>query len=133
MGVQLGPVILNCRDWPGKLWLPEEMCLKKQPSNNNHFKKSDIYWYNINNAKKNWLEVKLHNFKVLLSNEIFVSQPYNPILSQSKVYFRAHKSFLFQQILALHHCDYFHLQCLAFLFIKVQTFVFNSSHGVCYM
>ena len=46
------------------------------------------------------------------------------ILSQSKSYFHPHEPFLFQiMILDLHHHhDYFHLQCLAFFFVKVCTF-----------
>ena len=75
--------------------------------------KLEIYWYNVNNVK-NILEGELHDFKIFLNNEIFVSLPasqlvwpqettYHPnqwpyiasILSQSKSYFRPHEPLLF--------------------------------------
>ena len=133
---------------------------KKQPCNNNCFKnQAQIYWYNINNAKnlfkhpKNRLEVELHDFN-FLNNETFICLPASlpaclttgnnlppkPLGIQPPFFFRAKSTQTFlvlPKILVLCHCDYFHLQCLGFFFMKVQKnfdgfLVFNMSHRVHY-
>ena len=48
--------------------------------------------------------------------------PIASILSQSKRYFCPHVPFLFLTLPAPSSRDYFHLQCLAFFFVKVETF-----------
>ena len=138
--VSLIMVVLNSRDWPGKLWLP-----KNVPENSviiittwktRHRSLALTMPKIYSNIWKNRLEGELHDLKFFL-NEIFhrpacltignnlPPKPlvlWPPFFLRVKVILSAPTFLVLKMILDLHHCDHFHLQCLAWLLLKGVNF-----------